>query len=104
MKTKKKNDKILIWTRAYHPFIMGGNVNQPIGTEIDKEDYTPIELGRKFPELLRKRIYKYKQGYYSDIYTKILETNDNISLTKSKREKELIQLFEQLNIQVRFIG
>lgn len=36
--------KKLIWTEAYTPFIMGGNVNAPICTEVEVGD--PVEIGR----------------------------------------------------------
>lgn len=32
---RKDNMKLLIWTEAYQPFIMGGDVNAPIATEIE---------------------------------------------------------------------
>lgn len=37
--------KITIWTRAYRPFIMGGNVNAPIRIEAEG---TAVNLGRGF--------------------------------------------------------
>lgn len=33
-KKKKGEEERLIWTRAYSPFIMGGDVNAPIGTKM----------------------------------------------------------------------
>ena len=36
--------KKLIWTEAYRPFMMGGDVNQPIGTMVELD--TPIDLGK----------------------------------------------------------
>jgi len=38
--------KIRIWTEAYSPFILGGDVNQPISAEID--DYLECDLGRGY--------------------------------------------------------
>ena len=35
--------KVKIWTRAYRPFIMGGNVHAPIGCEVDASG--PYALG-----------------------------------------------------------
>ena len=35
--------KQTIWTAAYSPFIMGGDVNAPIATEVEVGD--PIDLG-----------------------------------------------------------
>lgn len=36
--------KFRIWTEAYTPFIMGGDVNAPISTEIEVGD--PVDVGR----------------------------------------------------------
>lgn len=33
-----------IWTRAYRPFIMGGDVNAPIYTEVEATD--PVDVGQ----------------------------------------------------------
>ncbi len=35
---------LVIWTAAYSPFILGGNVNAPIATEVEVGD-KPIEIG-----------------------------------------------------------
>lgn len=35
--------KLTIWTRAYRPFIMGGDVNGPIATEVEVGE--PFDLG-----------------------------------------------------------
>lgn len=37
--------KAVLWTRGYRPFIMGGNVNAPLGVEIE---VLPVDLGKKF--------------------------------------------------------
>jgi len=37
--------QIIIWTAAYRPFIMGGNVNAPIATTYDVVG-EPIDLGK----------------------------------------------------------
>lgn len=36
--------KLTIWTEAYRPFLMGGDCNAPISTEVDTVD-PPIDLG-----------------------------------------------------------
>lgn len=36
--------KLTIWTEAYRPFIMGGDVNAPISTEIEVGE--PVDLGK----------------------------------------------------------
>lgn len=36
--------KVKIWTEAYSPFIMGGDVNAPICTEVEAGE--PIDVGR----------------------------------------------------------
>jgi hypothetical protein len=36
--------KLLIWTEAYRPFLMGGDVHAPVATEIEV-DQPPIDIG-----------------------------------------------------------
>ena len=38
--------KLTVWTKAYRPFIMGGDVNGPISTEVEVGD--AVELGHGF--------------------------------------------------------
>ena len=35
--------KLTVWTRAYRPFLMGGNVHAPISTELEVDE--PVDLG-----------------------------------------------------------
>lgn len=35
--------KLTVWTRAYRPFLMGGNVHTPVATELEVDD--PVDLG-----------------------------------------------------------
>jgi len=35
--------KLTIWTEAYRPFIMGGDVNAPIATEVEVDE--PVDVG-----------------------------------------------------------
>lgn len=37
---------MLIWTEGYRPWIMGGDVNAPLGVEVDVSALSPIDLGR----------------------------------------------------------
>lgn len=37
--------KLLVWTEAYSPFIMGGDVNAPIATEIEVVDPILLDHG-----------------------------------------------------------
>jgi hypothetical protein len=40
---------MIVWTEAYRPFVMGGKVNYPIGTEIsNKKLGRKIDLGKGF--------------------------------------------------------
>ena len=40
---------MVIWTEGYLPFIMGGNVNTPVGTKISKKKLgTPMDLPMGF--------------------------------------------------------
>lgn len=41
----KKTIIKFIWTRGYSPFIMGGDVNAPVGCDME---CTPVKLGRGF--------------------------------------------------------
>jgi len=38
-------DSILMWTAAYRPFRMGGNVNQPVGIEVTVGEPIPLDHG-----------------------------------------------------------
>lgn len=38
--------KLTIWTKAYRPFIMGGNVKAPIATEVEVGE--PFDIGSDF--------------------------------------------------------
>lgn len=42
--------KLTIWTRAYSPFIMGGNVNAPIKTKVEAGD--KFDIGKGFEAYL----------------------------------------------------
>lgn len=35
--------KQMIWTEAYRPWIMGGDVHQPVGTEVGECEYVTVE-------------------------------------------------------------
>ncbi len=42
----KATAKITIWTRAYRPFIMGGDVNQPVCCDVQAEG--PFRIGKGY--------------------------------------------------------
>lgn len=41
-----RGKQLVVWTKAYRPFLMGGDVHQPVGIEVTV--YNPVSLGRGY--------------------------------------------------------
>ena len=58
---------MFVWKRTYSPFVMGGNVNRNIKTEINENDFTIIDLGKGFKGIFiekgkSKGVYEIESG------------------------------------------
>ena len=58
---------MFVWKRTYSPFVMGGNVNRNVKTEINENDFTIIDLGKGFKGIFiekgkSKGVYELESG------------------------------------------
>lgn len=96
---------MLIWTEGYQPFIVGGDVNAPLGVEVSLEGGESIDIGQgirvyevKFPDG-RTAIVEATTGAIvgSDLQT----VKDDLSQADSVVVQRQLQAAQQRRLKVR---